>query len=98
MLILPYLDATQSALVAAACAFGLPVIVTQVGALPEYVVAGETGWSVPPGDPTALAAILRQALADRSRLRVMGAAGRAWFAAQRSQEEATLASMYRQVA
>ena len=53
VLVLPYRDATQSALVAAAYAFGVPVIVTDVGALPEYVVRcdrpGETGWVVPAG-------------------------------------------------
>ena len=63
VLVLPYRDATQSALVAAAYAFGVPVIVTDVGALPEYVVVSrwrpapdETGWVVPAGDAGALAA------------------------------------------
>ncbi len=101
VLVLPYRDATQSALVAAAYAFGVPVIVTAVGALPEYVAAGAapgdrsaTGWVVPAGDPDALAAALGEALSDRARLRRMGAAGRAWFAARRQEEQATLSDMY----
>ena len=94
VLVLPYRDATQSALVAAAYAFGVPVIVTEVGALPEYVVPGETGWVVPPGDAGALATALREALADPARLRRIGAAGRAWFEARRQEEQVALGRMY----
>lgn len=97
LLVLPYRDATQSALIAAAYAYGLPVIVTRTGALPEYVVEGETGWVVPAEDPTALARALRDALADPDRTRRMGAAGRAWFEAQRCAEETMLSAMYRQL-
>ena len=35
---------------------GTPVLVTRVGALPELVVDGESGYHVPPGDPAALTA------------------------------------------
>ena len=94
LLVLPYRDATQSALVAAAYYFGLPVVVTDAGALPEYVVPGETGWVVPPADPAALAEALVAALQDQARLRAMGAAARAWYDARRQQETATLAAMY----
>ncbi len=34
-----------------ALASGLPVVTTTVGALPEAVTHGETGWIVPPDDP-----------------------------------------------
>ncbi len=95
LLVLPYRDATQSALIAAAYAYGLPVIVTRAGALAEYVVEGETGWIVPPADPAALAAALRQALTDPARLTRMGEAGRAWFTARRQEEETILTAMYR---
>jgi len=103
LLVLPYRDATQSALVAAAYAFGVPVIVTAAGALPEYVAGrtdvgatrdGATGWVVPAGDPDALAAALKEALSDPARLRRMGVAGRAWFVARREEEQATLSGMY----
>ena len=94
LLVLPYRDATQSALIAAAYRFGAPVIVTRRGALPEYVVEGETGWIAPPDNPGALAAALREALADPERLRRMGAAGRSWFNQQRQQEEKALTTLY----
>jgi glycosyltransferase involved in cell wall biosynthesis len=41
------------------------------------IVAGETGWLVPPGDPPALARALIQVLADPGAARAMGEAGRA---------------------
>ncbi len=50
-------------------AMGTPVVVSDLGAVPETVLAppqvaaGErTGWRIPPGDPAALAAGLREAL------------------------------------
>ena len=94
LLVLPYLDATQSALVAAAYYFNKPVIVTRTGALPEYVQEAETGWVVSPGDPVALAGCLAEALADPARLQRMGKAGRAWYDDQRHREEFTLRTMY----
>ena len=97
LLVLPYLDATQSALVAAAYYFNKPVIVTRTGALPEYVQEGQTGWVVPPGDPAALAACLEEALADPARLQRMGSAGRAWYDDQRRWEAHTLRTMYESV-
>lgn len=95
LLVLPYLDATQSALVAAAYAFRKPVLVTRAGALPEYVQEGVTGWIVPPGDAAALSQALAAALANPGRLAVMGAAGRHWYEAQRSLEYQALLDLYR---
>jgi glycosyltransferase involved in cell wall biosynthesis len=60
VVVLPYVDATQSAIVSLAYAFGKPVITTHVGGLPEVVRNGETGLVVPPRDDKALAeAIVR---------------------------------------
>jgi glycogen synthase len=59
-----------------AMACGTPVVASRVGGIPEVVVDGETGWLVPPGDPAALAEALRGALADPTRARRMGEAGR----------------------
>ena len=97
VVVLPYLDATQSALIAAAYFFGKPVIVTRIGALPEYVVDGETGWVIEPGNPQALADCLQSALDNPKRLREMGEAGRAWYQAQRRVERNTLLDMYQRV-
>ena len=53
--VLPYLSATQSGVVQLAFGFGLPVIASNVGGLPDVIRQGETGLLVPPGDPSALA-------------------------------------------
>jgi starch synthase len=94
LLVLPYLDATQSAQIASAYYFHKPVIVTRAGALPEYVVEGRTGYVVEPGDPGALARRLGELLGDPARVMQMGAAGRGWYDAQRAQEERALSEMY----
>lgn len=44
--VLPYVSATQSGITQIAFAFGLPVISTDVGGLPEVVQDGETGYIV----------------------------------------------------
>ena len=43
---------------------GVPVIGTDSGGIPEFVVQGESGLLVPPGDPDALAAALSRVLGD----------------------------------
>jgi glycosyltransferase involved in cell wall biosynthesis len=98
VVVLPYRDATQSALVAAAYFFRKPVIVTRTGALPEYVEPGETGWVVEPSDAEGLARGLEEALADPARLARMGAAGRAWVERERLREQETLAALYASLA
>lgn len=55
VVVLPYVSATQSGITQVAFAFGLPVISTAVGGLPEVVRDGETGYIVQPGDEEALA-------------------------------------------
>jgi glycosyltransferase involved in cell wall biosynthesis len=98
LLVLPYIEASQSALVAAAYFFRKPVVVTQVGALPEYVIDGDTGWVVPPNDPQVLADALQVAMADPGRLKTMGRAGRSWYEDHRLVETETLLKMYSSVA
>jgi len=61
-----------------AMACGLPVIANAVGALPEVVGSdGESGRLVPPRDARALAAAIREVLADPARAARMGQAARA---------------------
>ncbi|NLE77665.1 MAG: glycosyltransferase family 4 protein [Chloroflexi bacterium] len=98
LVVLPYIEATQSALVAAAYYFRKPVLVTNVGALPEYVNQGETGWVVPPGDPAALARSLDEALGQPHRLRLLGEAGRAWYEQADRQATDTLDALYADLA
>jgi phosphatidylinositol alpha-1,6-mannosyltransferase len=59
-----------------ALSFGIPVVASSVGGIPETVNAGNCGWLVPPEDPIALEQALREALVDASRRERMGEAGR----------------------
>ena len=59
-----------------AMAYGLPVIATRVGGLPEIVVEKETGWLIPPGSPQALADAIERAGHDRDKLAEFGRNGR----------------------
>jgi glycosyltransferase involved in cell wall biosynthesis len=60
-----------------AMACGVPVVATAVGGQIDSVVHGVTGLHVPPRDPAALAAALRELLDDPERRAVLGANGRA---------------------
>ncbi len=60
-----------------AMAFGLPVVASNAGALPEIVEDGVTGLLVPPGDSNALAGAILRLLRDPALRRRMGQAGRA---------------------
>jgi len=55
VVVLPYVEATQSGVIMTAYAFNKPVVATRVGALPEVVEDGITGLLVPPRDSVALA-------------------------------------------
>lgn len=54
LIVLPYTDATQSGVVAAAFANGRPVLATRVGGLADSVIDGVNGFLVPPGDSCEL--------------------------------------------
>ena len=60
-----------------AMACGFPVVATAVGGLLDTVVDGVTGRLVPPQDPPALAAALRELLANADLRQAYGRAGRA---------------------
>jgi glycosyltransferase involved in cell wall biosynthesis len=62
-----------------AMAFGLPVVATAAGGIPEAVDDGRTGRVVPVRDPEALAAALVEVLIDPGLQRTLGAAGRHRF-------------------
>jgi glycosyltransferase involved in cell wall biosynthesis len=76
VVVLPYIEASQSGVLPIAYAYGKPVVVTAVGGLPETVEDGVTGVIVPPRDEHALADAVVRLLADPARAREMGAAGR----------------------
>jgi glycosyltransferase involved in cell wall biosynthesis len=62
-----------------AMACGLPVVATNVGAVAEEVIDGETGLVVPPLDEEAFAAALARLAGDAELRRRMGEAGRRRF-------------------
>jgi glycosyltransferase involved in cell wall biosynthesis len=74
VVVLPYLEATQSGVLAAAFANGRPVVASDVGGIPDVVEHGRTGLLVPPGDPAALAEAIRTLLQDPAARSAMGAA------------------------
>jgi glycosyltransferase involved in cell wall biosynthesis len=77
LFVLPTLADCMPLAITEAMACGLPVVSTQLAAIPEQVVDGETGLLVPPGDPGALARAVGALLDDAARRRVLGSAGRA---------------------
>ncbi|MCA1644676.1 MAG: glycosyltransferase family 4 protein [Chloroflexi bacterium] len=55
VVVLPYVEASQSGVVQTAYAFGKPVVASAIGGLAEVVRDGVTGYLVPPGAPRPLA-------------------------------------------
>ncbi len=69
---LPYVEASQSAVIPLAYAFGKPVVATEVGGIPDVVDHGHTGLLVPPRDSDALAEAVISLLQNREVRRRMG--------------------------
>lgn len=63
----------------AALAAGRAVVTADTPAVRELLAPGEEVWTVPPADPAALAAALRQLAADPSRRQRLASAGRAAY-------------------
>jgi glycosyltransferase involved in cell wall biosynthesis len=71
LVVLPYRDVDQSGVLYTALAFGKAIVASAVGGFPEVLRGHGAGRMVPPGDPAALAAALRELLsqpAERERL------------------------------
>ncbi|MBM3318115.1 MAG: glycosyltransferase family 4 protein [Candidatus Eisenbacteria bacterium] len=79
VLILPSTHENLPIVILEGLAAGLPLVVTPVGALPEFLVEGEHALFVPPGDAGALAGRVADLIADPSLRRRMGEANRALF-------------------
>lgn len=60
VVVLPYREATQSAVLTIAYSFEKPVIATEVGGLKEYVYDRKTGILVPPEDVNALSRAIEE--------------------------------------
>ncbi len=72
VVVLPYTEASQSAVIPLAYAFGKPVVATTVGGIPEVVTHGQDGLLVPPRDSNALAQAVISLLQDPSTRHTMG--------------------------
>jgi glycosyltransferase involved in cell wall biosynthesis len=70
-----------------AAAFGLPVVATRLGAIPEIVMDGKSGYLVEPQNVAELAARLDDLLRDPGRAEQFGAHGREWVSHRYSWEE-----------
>ena len=76
VVVLPYVDASQSGVVPMAYAFERAVVATRIGGLPSVVDDGVTGFLVAPRDVDELANALIKLLEDDGLRRRMGKAGR----------------------
>ena len=86
VVVLPYVNATTSAVIPIAYAHRKPVVVTDVGGLPDAVEDGRTGLVVPPRDPVALAGALVRLLRDDALRREYGEAARRKLAVEGAPE------------
>src|SRR3989344_1972896 len=69
LIALPYREASQSGIISIAMPAETPIVATTVGALPEILVHRQNSLLVPPNNPIALAASLREVL-EKPALRV----------------------------
>ena len=91
LLLVPGSDGTCRAMLEA-MACGRPVIGSRTGAMIDTIEHGETGWLVNPGDRTALAEALIEALGNPERLREMGLKARAAVEARHTFRQQALAT------
>ncbi|MFB3785065.1 MAG: glycosyltransferase [bacterium] len=84
--VIPSLEEGLCSAILEAQLFALPVVASRVGGIPEIVQDGVHGFLVPPNDPAALAAALRNLLESPGLRSRMGRAGREqvleWFTAE----------------
>ena len=76
VVVLPYIEASQSGVILVAYHFKKPVVATTVGGLPEMVDHGQTGYLVPPRDPNALAEAIVLLMQNEEMRRRFGENGR----------------------
>lgn len=73
VVVLPYIEASQSGVIPMAYSARKPVVATNVGGLPEMVENGRTGYLVPPRDSVRLAEAVTRLLLDQPLRSGMGA-------------------------
>lgn len=75
VIVMPYIEASQSGIIPIAYSFKRPVVVTDVGSISEIVKDGETGFVVPPRDHISLANAIITILNDDKLGKEMGENG-----------------------
>jgi glycosyltransferase involved in cell wall biosynthesis len=75
VVVLPYVEASQSHVISIAYRCGKPVVATRVGGLPEMVDHGETGYLVAPRDVNALADAVVRLMQNKKLRRQFGLNG-----------------------
>jgi glycosyltransferase involved in cell wall biosynthesis len=100
LLVLPSEGEGQPICILEAMHFGIPVIATRVGGIPETVMEGETGLLIPPRDPGALLDAIDRLAADEELRTRMGQRGRAIAQAVYTPEahSATMLAIFDEVA
>lgn len=78
VVVMPYIEATQSGVSAYAIGLGRPVVATRVGGLPESVIDGETGFIVEPKNVTALADAIECLVNDQAKANAMATKALGW--------------------
>ena len=76
VVVLPYVEATQSGVVPIAYTHSKPVVATRTGGLPDSVENGKTGLLVPPRNENAIAEAVIRLLEDQDLRQAMGRAGK----------------------
>ena len=71
LLLLPYHEASQSGVVHTGITFGLPVVATAVGAIPEVIIDGKHGRLIAVSDMPSFADAVKGLLSDPCRLSLM---------------------------
>jgi glycosyltransferase involved in cell wall biosynthesis len=93
VVVLPYIEASQSGVISMAYTAGKPVVASAVGGLPEMVEDGRTGYLVPPRDVSQLAGCINLLLLDHDLRDWMGANARAKIEAECSPDVIAKATM-----
>ena len=90
----------MSIVVLEAMAAGKPMVVTRVGENPHVVIDGETGLTVPPANPEAMASALRRLLRDKDLRQRLGHAARQRYEAMFTTQHMITAyeDLYRELA
>lgn len=78
ILVVPSLEEAFGLVAVEGMLASLPVVAARAGALPEFVIEGESGTLVPPSDPAALAVRLAALANDPERRKALGARARDW--------------------